>query len=100
MGLLALERHHDRRRFVGASFVRDTKGLLAFDPHADVNVLFALFREIEHSLHHVQDADSFLQTMLDSFSNTIQISDAKTVLISGDPVDEINKLAALYIPCE
>jgi hypothetical protein len=97
VGLLVLERSDDRIRFISARFIPDTKGLLAFDPNADVNVLLAFFREIEQRVNDLEDADVFLQMMLDSFSNTIQISDAKTVIVSGDPASEIDKLAALYV---
>jgi len=96
VGVLAVEHRDDRRHFVGARFIPDTKGLLAFDPNADVDALLALFREVEQRLHDLEDADAFLQMMLDSFSNTIQISDEK-IVVSGDPADEIDKLAALYI---
>ena len=97
VGLLAIERHDDRARFIGVRFIPDTKELLAFDPNADVNVLLAVFRELQQRVNDLEDADVFLQTMLQSFSNTIQVSDAKTVIVSGDPADEIDKLAALYI---
>jgi hypothetical protein len=97
VGLLALEWRDERRHFLGARFISDTKGLLAFDPRADVDVLLAFFREVKQRFHEQEDADALLQTMLDSFSNTIQISDEKTVLISGDPEDEIDKLAAIYV---
>jgi len=97
VGLLALERRDERRCFVGARFIPDTKELLAFDPNADTDLLFAFFREIEQRLRDRENAGAFLQTMLDSFSNTIQISDERTVVVSGDPADEIDKLAALYL---
>jgi hypothetical protein len=96
VGLLVLEQRDERRCFLGTRFIPDTTGLLAFDPSADVDVLFAFFREIEQTDER-EDADAFLQTMLDSFSNTIQISDEKTIVISGDPEDEINKLATIYL---
>jgi hypothetical protein len=96
VGLLALERRDERRHFLGARFIPDTKGLLAFDPNADVDVLLALFREIEQRLREREDAGAFLHAMLDSFSNNIQISDEKIVVISGDPEDEIDRLAAIY----
>jgi Protein of unknown function (DUF3037) len=97
VGLLALERRDERRRFLGARFIADATGLLAIDPNADVDMLRGFFREIEHRLRELEDADSYLNMMLDSFSNTIQISDEKTVVISGDPQDEIDKLAAIYV---
>jgi hypothetical protein len=62
-----------------------------------VDARLAFFREVEQRLRDLEDADAFLQMMLDSLSNTIQISDEKTVVVSGDPADEIDKLAALYI---
>lgn len=96
VGLLALDRGDERRRFLGVRFIPDTTGLLAFDPSADVDALSAFFREIEQRLHEPEDADAFLQTMLDSLSNTVQISDEKTVVISGDLEDEIDRLAAIY----
>lgn len=98
VGLLAFERRDERRRFLGARFIPDTTGLLAFDANADVDAFLALFREIEQRLQEPEDADAFLQTMLDSFSNTIRISDEKTVVILGDLEDEIDKLAAIYVP--
>ncbi len=95
VGLLAFERRDERRHFLGARFISNITGLLAFDPNADVDLLLAFFREIEQKLHEREGAHDLLHTMLDSFSNTIQISDEKTVVISADPEDEIDKLAAL-----
>jgi hypothetical protein len=97
VGLLALERRDEGRCFVGARFIPDTEGLLAFDPNANTHLLFAFFREIEERLRDRENAEAFLHTMLDSFSNTIQISEEKTVVLSGDPAEEIDKLAALYL---
>jgi hypothetical protein len=97
LALIALERRDDRTSFADARFIADTKELLVFDPDADVNMLTALFREIEQALRHPEDADVFLEMMLDSFSNVIQISDRKTVIISGEPASEVTNLAALYI---
>jgi hypothetical protein len=97
VGLLALEQLNDRKVLLGTRFIRDTTGLLDFDPHADVDVLFSLFDEIEDNLREGEDGDALLRTMLDSFSNAIQISDQKNVVVSGDPVDEIDRLAALYV---
>jgi hypothetical protein len=92
-----LERRDEQRHFLGARFIPETTGLLAFDPTADLDVLLPLFREITQELSEREDADASLQTMLDSFSNAIQISDERTVVISGDLEDEIDKLAAIYL---
>jgi hypothetical protein len=97
VGLLVLERSDGRTRLVAARFIPDTKGLLAFDPNADVKWLLAFFRDIEQCLKDPEDADVFLQMMQDTFSNTVQISDPKTVIVHGDPIDEIDQLAALYV---
>lgn len=97
VGVLVLERKGDRTCFADARFIADTKELLALDPSADVNMLLAFFREVEQRLRDLEEADAFLQTMLDSFSNTIKISDSRTVVISGDPARVVDKLAALYV---
>jgi hypothetical protein len=97
VGLVALERRDNKTRFADSRFITDTRELLTFDPDADVDVLDAFFLEIKQGLHDLENADVLLRTMLDSFSNTIQISDEKTVVISGDPAAEIDRLAALYV---
>lgn len=97
LALIALERRDERTCSTNARFISDTKALLDFDPNADIDMVSALFDEIKERLRRPEDAEDFLQMMLDSFSNVIQISDGKRVFISGDPADEIDKLAADYI---
>jgi hypothetical protein len=97
VGLVALERSDDRTHYIGSRFIPDTERLLAFDPDADVNMLLSQFREIEQRLRDLEGRDAFLQMMLETFSNTIQISDGKTVIISGDPAGEIDRLVAVYM---
>jgi len=97
LALIALERRDERTCSTDARFISDTKALLNFDPNADIDMVSALFDEIKEKLRRPEDAEDFLQTMLDSFSNVIQISDRKTVIISGEPASEVTNLAALYI---
>jgi len=97
LALIALERRDERACSTDARFISDTKALLNFDPNADIEMVSALFDEIKERLRRPEDAEDFLQMMLDSFSNVIQISDRKRIFISGDPADEIDKLAADYI---
>src|SRR5258708_23368370 len=97
IALIALERSHDRICFADARFISETEGLLAFDRNADLDMLNALFREIRQRLSDLESIDDFLESMLDSFSNSIHISNRKTAIVSADPAPEIDKLAALYI---
>jgi hypothetical protein len=97
IALIALERDSHGICFADARFIPNTDGLLAFDRAADIGIINAFFREVGERLLDPQTADVFLQAMLDSFSNVIRITEAKTVVISDDPGQEIDKLAALYL---
>ena len=98
IGLLAFERNEKTTVFADARFLPNPENLLSVDPSVDVDLLRAFFREAHQQLRHSESADAFLGTMLDSFSNTFQISDGKTILFSGEPNAEIDRFAAQVAP--
>jgi hypothetical protein len=95
VGLLAVELKETEPAFVYARFLPNPKDLLEFDPDADVNVLDALFRELAEDFK--RDPSSVLHMMLDSFSNQIRISEVKTLKVSGDLNEEMDRLSTRYI---
>jgi hypothetical protein len=98
IGLLALKRNGELPAFTAVRFIQNFGPLLEFDPDADIGMLRALFEEIGREFS--RDPDTYLQTMLDSFSNIIQITDRKTSPFSGDFAMGVDRLAILYLPWE
>lgn len=97
IGVVLFERVGDRIASARARFTQDWDGVLKFDPNADTNLLRCLFRDIEQRLESPEDREAFLQTMQDTFSNVIQVSDSRTITSSGDPANEIARLESQYL---
>jgi hypothetical protein len=96
VGIIVVEKAKDQITFLDTRFVSDMNKVLAFDPHADIEMLQSCFREFEKRLHDPGERYAFLSMMQDTFSNVFQFSAPKAVLISTKPEDEIEKLASLY----
>lgn len=97
VGVVLFEVVRDRIAFAKARFIDDMQRVLDFDPDADLAVLHSIFRDIESSVNDPAGAMEVLHLMQDSFSNLLQVSDNEAVLVAGDPVAELDKLASLYL---
>jgi len=93
---LILREAGDGDRFVGVRFARGWRGVRSLDPHADVDVLEALEREIAGQLSSLKDRDVLLRWLEDTHSNAVQLSPAQACLVD-DPVKEIELLASVYL---
>jgi hypothetical protein len=81
--------------FCGVRFVSDWKRLRCLHPDADVELLDAFVSDIQSQLQG-PDREEIIQTMLDSFSNAIQLSQCNE-LVTEDPESELTTLASIYL---
>jgi len=94
IGVLAVE--PDVSKFADAKFISDWSKVTALDPDADVEVLDALRREIQILWCDPNNRTGLLRMMEDSWSNMIQLSDARSC-VTEDPAREVERLASLYL---
>lgn len=99
VGIILFEKVQDSIVFGRARFIQDISLLQAFDPAADGELLQSLFREMELKVSDPDSAMAILGEMQGSFSNLIRVSDAKGILISGDPAAELESLASSLLAC-
>jgi Protein of unknown function (DUF3037) len=97
VGVVLFERAGDHVSFAKARFIEDMQRVSTFDPDADLNVLRSTFRDIEREINDPTGTVGILQLMQDSFSNLLQVTDSKGVLISGDPMAEFDTLASMHL---
>lgn len=93
---LILKEVGDGDGFFGVRFARGWRGVQSLDPHADVEVLEALEREITGQLSSLKDREVLLRWLEDSHSNAIQLSPVQACLVD-DPVKEIELLTSVYL---
>jgi hypothetical protein len=91
--LLAVERPTG---YAGVRFVEKLEHLLAFDRCADLEMLTAFYREIEQRFRDAEEANAFLEILLDSSSNAIEIKCLESIALVDDPTAELDRLEALY----
>jgi hypothetical protein len=84
------------RGFAQVRFTRDWRRVRCLDPGADVEMLEALEREIVQGLQTGGDARALLARLEDSYSNLIQVSEAKGCL-AEDPAKELEVVAGYYL---
>lgn len=97
LGVILFERAGDCVSYAKARFVQDMQRVLDLDPDADVDTLSFFFRDVESRLDRPEERATVLDMMHDTFSNMIQVSDSKAVLVRGDPQSEVDNLASLYL---
>jgi hypothetical protein len=97
VGVVLFERVGKELRFAKARFTEDMERILKFDEDADIEMLAAIFRDIETRLSRPAEAEETLGMIQDTFSNTIVVSDSKGVLVSDEPESALESLAAIYI---
>lgn len=95
VAVLAIERPSSKTSFTAARFV-DFESLPKHDG-IDLEWLSAFSNEIKAAFITAESADPFLQMMLGRFSNTIQITENKVLLLSDNPAAEFEQAAALYL---
>lgn len=78
--------------FWGFRFKSDWKQVRQLDPDADIELLDAIMHDIQSKLQSTE-REEMLRTMLDSFSNAIQLSPWENCL-TDDPERELAKLAS------
>lgn len=97
IGVVVLERRDGRVLSADARFNCEEERILAFDSDADVDLLQALCKDIEEKLQDPQERESFLRTLEESFSDSLQLSERKAIA-TADPAAELDTLARLYLP--
>jgi hypothetical protein len=97
VGVVIFERTGTQVPFAKARFVHDGRLIQRVDPDADIDVLASLFRDIEHRLDRPDCRQEMLRLIQDSFSNLLQVSEARPILVADDPSEEIDRLASLYL---
>ncbi|HEY3973756.1 MAG TPA: DUF3037 domain-containing protein [Candidatus Sulfotelmatobacter sp.] len=95
-GVLTFNDEPNGAAFADVRFARDWRRVRCMDPHADVEVLEALIREIRSEVGQIKDQATLLKKMEDSFSNVIQLSGPMQVLAEL-PAVEIETLASMYV---
>lgn len=96
IGVVILEPGANGAGFADVRFTRDWRRVRCLDPQADVEMLEGLEREIREQLGEAKDRASLLKRLEDSFSNVIQLSEAKG-LLADDPAAEVGTMASLYL---
>jgi Protein of unknown function (DUF3037) len=86
----------DTGRFGDARFLDGWEPALKLDPNADIEMLDGLKKEIQSSWPNIERREMLLKTFLDSFSNSIQISQEQTCL-TNNPEDEMRDLVLRYL---
>jgi hypothetical protein len=78
-------------------FTRDWARVKCADPEADMEMLEAFEQELQRRLlEHREDTPHVMKTVEDSFSNMLQITEAKAVLAESIPA-ELDRLMTLYV---
>jgi hypothetical protein len=96
IGLIMTETGGDGGGFAGVHFTQDWRRARSLGPNIDVDVLEALGREIEQRLKDAGQRALLLHGMMDSYSNTVQISPIWQC-VTDDPVVELRRLATALV---
>lgn len=92
IGLVMTEGGEDGRGFAGVHFTADWRRARCLDPNIDVEMLEALGREMERRLKDIQQRALLLHEMMDSYSNTLQLSPIRQC-VAENPAEELTDLA-------
>lgn len=92
IGLVMTESGGDGGGFAGIHFTADWRRARCLDPNIDVELLEALGREMERRLKDVSQRALLLHEMMDSYSNTLQLSPIRRCL-AENPAEELKDLA-------
>ena len=108
LGVILVEQEKPGAGFADVKFVKELGRLPLVDPEIEIKTLIALQSDIRAGLNSlVEDCSKggealsrhewFLRTCQDSFSNALQVSDAKAIW-AADPAAELDRLMKTY--CE
>jgi hypothetical protein len=86
----------DTGSFAEARFLDGWEAALRLDPNADIEMLDALRKEIQGGWPDVERREALLKMLLDSFSNSVQISQEHTCL-TNNPEKEMRDLMLRYL---
>ncbi len=92
IGLVMRESGGDGGGFAEMHFTADWRRARCLDPNIDVEMLEALGREMERRLKDVQQRALLLNEMMDSYSNTLQLSPMRPC-VAENPAEELKDLA-------
>jgi hypothetical protein len=92
IGLVMTEIGGDGGGFAGVHFTADWRRARCLDPNVDVEMLEALGRDMERRLTDVQQRALLLHEMMDSYSNTLQLSPIQRC-VAENPAEELKELA-------
>jgi Protein of unknown function (DUF3037) len=96
-GVMALANGPNGAEFIDVRFMKDWGRVLCLDPQADLDVLFALEKEIRREIGRTKDQVTLLRKMEDSFSNLVQISAVMPVLTERTAAAEIDDVAKIFL---
>jgi hypothetical protein len=96
IGLVMTEGGGDGGGFAGVHFTADWRRARCLDPNIDVEMLEALGREMERRLKDVQQRALLLHEMMDSYSNTLQLSPIQEC-VAENPAEELKDLARTLV---
>jgi hypothetical protein len=96
IGLFMRELDADHGGFADVRFTKDWSRVLCLDPQADIATLESVTREIKRRFTQTQDRAMLVRWLEDSFSNLVQLSQAKG-LLAEDPAVEIELMSSMYL---
>ncbi|MGA7220433.1 MAG: DUF3037 domain-containing protein [Candidatus Sulfotelmatobacter sp.] len=92
IGLVMTESGGDGGGFAEVHFTADWRRARCLDPNIDVEMLEALGREMEWRLNDVQQRALLLHELMDSYSNTLQLSPIRRC-VAENPAEEFKDLS-------
>jgi hypothetical protein len=92
IGLVMTESGGDGGGFAEIHFTADWRRARCLDPNIDVEMLEALGRDLERRLKDQQQRALLLHEMMDSYSNTLQLSPIRRCVVEN-PAEEFRDLA-------
>jgi hypothetical protein len=96
IGLVMTETGGDGGGFAGVHFTKDWRRAMCLDPSIDVKMLEALGRDVHARLKDVQSRALLLHEMMESYSNTVQLSTMQNC-VASDPERELRELAVKLV---
>jgi hypothetical protein len=96
-GMMALIHGPNGAELIDVRFTKDWGRVLCLDPQADLDVLFALEKEIRQEIGRTKDQVTLLKKMEDSFSNLVQVSPVMPSLTERTAAGEIEDLARAFL---
>jgi hypothetical protein len=96
IGVVMMEVGRDGGGFAGVHFTKDWRRARCLDPNIDIEMLEAVGRDLQQRLNDVQKRALLLQEMMESYSNTVQLSRMEHCL-AENPEQELKLLATKLV---